>query len=143
MWRHVDASTASRRSTTSPSSSRSQAPNVYFVRTIADSPSAILPKHVLAGQTRDQVNKGDFKHKSPIGTGPFKLKEIVPDQFISFEANPNYYDGRPNVDTVIYKAITSETAPAQLQSGELDIALNVGATNFDRLSAREHPGRAA
>jgi peptide/nickel transport system substrate-binding protein len=111
------------------------APDVYFVRTMADAPSVLLPKHILEGQTRDQINKGDFKNKSPIGTGPFKLKEIVPDQFISFEANPDYYGGRPKVDTLIYKAITSDTALAQLESGDLDIALNVGATNFDRLSS--------
>ena len=49
-------------------------------------------------------------------------------------ANPTYYKGRPNLDKVIYKAITPETATAQIQSGELDIFLAAGAANFDLLS---------
>jgi peptide/nickel transport system substrate-binding protein len=111
-----------------------EAPDVFFLRTMVDAPSVIMPAHILAGQTADQINKGDFKNKNPIGTGPFKLKEIVPDQYISFEANPDYYLGRPKLDTVFYKQLKNETALAQLESGELDIALNVGATNADPLS---------
>ena len=109
-------------------------PDVFFLRTMADAPSVILPEHILTGQTLDQINKGDFKNKSPIGTGPFTVKQIVPDQFIEFDANPDYYLGRPKLDSIFYKAINTDTALAQLQSGDLDIALNVGATNFDPLS---------
>jgi peptide/nickel transport system substrate-binding protein len=102
---------------------------------MVDAPSVIVPEHLLKGQTLEQINKGDFKNKSPIGTGPFKLKEIAPDQFVSFEANPDYYLGKPKLDTVFYKQVQAETALAQLESGELDAAFNVGATNADPLSA--------
>ena len=112
-----------------------EAPDVFFLRTMVDAPSVIMPEHLLKGQTLDQINKGDFKNKTPIGTGPFKLKEIAPDQFVSFEANPDYYLGKPKLDTVFYKQVTPETALAQLESGELDAAFNVGATNADPLSA--------
>jgi ABC-type transport system substrate-binding protein len=112
-----------------------EAPDVFFLRTMVDAPSVILPEHLLKGQTLDQINKGDFKNKAPVGTGPFKLEEIAPDQFISFEANPDYYGGRPNLDELFYRQVTPETALAQLESGELDVALNVGATNADPLSA--------
>jgi peptide/nickel transport system substrate-binding protein len=111
-----------------------EAPDVFFLRAMVDAPSVIMPAHILAGQTHDQITKSDFKLKNPVGTGPFKLKEIVPDQYISFEANPDYYAGRPKLDTVFYKAIKTETALAQLESGELDAAFNVGASNFDALS---------
>jgi peptide/nickel transport system substrate-binding protein len=110
------------------------APDVFFIRTMVDAPSVILPAHILAGQTADQVAKGDFTNKAPVGTGPFKFKEYAPDQFISFEANPDYYGGRPKVDTLFYKIIKTETALAQLESGELDAAFNVGSSNFDPLS---------
>jgi peptide/nickel transport system substrate-binding protein len=112
-----------------------EAPDVFFLRTMADAPSVILPEHLLKGQTLEQINKGDFKNKAPVGTGPFKLKQIAPDQFISFDANPDYYGGRPKLDGLFYKQVTPETALAQLESGELDVALNVGATNADPLSA--------
>jgi peptide/nickel transport system substrate-binding protein len=93
-----------------------------------------MPAHILQGQTADQINKSDFKNKSPIGTGPFSVKAIVPDQYIEFDANPDYYGGKPKLDTIFYKAIKTDTALAQVESGELDIALNVGATNKDPLS---------
>ena len=101
---------------------------------MVDAPSVIMPAHILAGQTADQINKSDFKNKTPVGTGPFTVKAIVPDQYIEFDANPDYYGGRPKLDSVFYKAIKTETALAQVESGELDIALNVGASNFEPLS---------
>lgn len=111
-----------------------ETPDVFFLRSMADAPSVILPKHLLVGQTRDQITKNDFTNKNPVGTGPFKLKEIAPDQFISFSANPDYYGGKPKLDTVFYKAIKAETALAQIESGELDAIFNAGASNLDRLS---------
>lgn len=111
------------------------APNVEFLRTLADAPSSIMPKHLLAGQTRGEILKGDFMNKSPVGTGPFTLGQVVPDQFIEFIASPGYYKGPPKLEKIIYKAITTDTALAQIESGELDIILNAGASNFDRLSA--------
>lgn len=112
-------------------------PNVTFLRTLADAPSSIMPQHLLAGQTADQINKGDFKNKIPIGTGPFTLGQVVPDQFMEFVANANYYKGAPKLDKVIYKQVTPETALAQIETGELDIILNAGASNYDRLSKIE------
>jgi len=111
-----------------------EAPDVFFLRSMADAPSVIMPAHLLQGQTADQINKGDFKNKTPIGTGPFTVKAIVPDQYVEFDANPDYYGGRPKLDSIFYKAVKTDTALAQLESGELDVALNVGATNFDPLS---------
>ena len=101
---------------------------------MVDAPSVIMPEHLLTGQTLDQINKGDFKNKQPIGTGPFTVKAIVPDQYIEFDANPDYYGGKPKLDSVFYKHINTDTALAQLESGDLDVALNVGATNADPLS---------
>ena len=54
-----------------------EAPDVFFLRTMVDAPSVIMPAHILQGQTADQINKSDFKNKQPIGTGPFTLKAIV------------------------------------------------------------------
>lgn len=110
------------------------APDVTFLRFLADAPSVILPKHLLAGQTASQINQGDFKNKTPVGSGAFTLGQVVADQFTEFIANPNYYKGAPKVEKLIYKQITPETALAQIETGELDVILNAGASNFDRLS---------
>lgn len=110
-----------------------EAPNALFLRNLADAPSSVMPEHVLAGMTADEINTGEFKTSKPIGTGPYSIVQVVPDQYVEFAANPNYFKGAPNIEHLFYKAITPETALAQLETGELDIALNVGATNKERL----------
>ena len=111
------------------------APNALFLRNLADAPSSIMPEHVLGGMTADEINQSEFKTSKPIGTGPYSMVSVQPDQYVEFAANPSYFKGAPNVEHLFYKAITPETALAQLETGELDIALNVGAANRERLQA--------
>lgn len=109
------------------------APNALFLRNLADAPSSIMPEHILAGQSADEINQGAFKNSTPVGTGPYTMVRVEPDQFVEFAANPTYFKGAPQIGSFFYKAITPETALAQLESGELDIALNVGSANKERL----------
>jgi peptide/nickel transport system substrate-binding protein len=61
--------------------------------------------------------------KRPIGTGPFKFKEKVPGDHVLFEANPDYFMGRPYLDFVLAKVIPDRnTRVAQLKAGDLDLA---------------------
>jgi peptide/nickel transport system substrate-binding protein len=81
----------------------------------------MAPKHLLEGQDLNTLT--DYIQK-PIGTGPFKIKEIVKGSFISMEAFADYYDGRPNLDGIVYKIIPEiNTQVAQLRTGELDLAV--------------------
>ena len=115
-------------------------PNANFMRFMADAPSSMMPKHLLAGQTADQINKGEFKTK-PVGTGPYKMVSVRPGQFVELAANPAYFKGAPKIAKFFYMDITPETALAQLQSGQLDIALNVGVTNLEvQVTSHRWPG---
>ena len=128
-------SRASRSSTTTRSSSCSRRRTSSSCARMADAPSVILPKHLLVGQTLDQINKGDFKNKAP---DRHRAVQAQGDR-----ARPVHQRSRPTPTTtaasrsstpLFYKAIKTETALAQLESGELDVVLNAGASNFDRLS---------
>lgn len=56
----------------------------------------------------------------PVGTGPFVLKELRPDQAI-FEARSDYWGPAPQVKTFIVRHVEDENARAQqLRSGEGD-----------------------
>jgi peptide/nickel transport system substrate-binding protein len=83
--------------------------------------------------TADEINQSDFKLSNPVGTGPYSMVRVEPDQFVEFAANPDYFKGAPEIERFFYMSITPETALAQLETGELDIALNVGAANQERL----------
>lgn len=80
----------------------------------------ILPKHIL--ETCDNIETCDF-NQHPVGTGPFKLVEYVPDQRVVEEAHDDYFQGKPGVRRVVRLAYPNEQAAlAALKSGEIDVA---------------------
>jgi len=63
----------------------------------------------------------------PVGTGPFRFVERVPQDHTTFERNPDYWAaGLPYADRLVFRAITSDPARiANLKSGDVDIVANV------------------
>jgi peptide/nickel transport system substrate-binding protein len=59
--------------------------------------------------------------KTPMGFGPFKVKNIVPGEMIEFERFDDYWQGKPLLDGVVYKVIDPALASGLLESGEVDI----------------------
>ncbi len=59
----------------------------------------------------------------PVGTGPFKFKEWVPNDHFTAERNPDYWrKGLPHLDAVTYRPITDAQQRANaLQAGNIDI----------------------
>ena len=109
----------------------------------------ILPEHIWRGQDPLSGELSQFQGK--IGTGPFKLVEIVPGESYTFEANKDYYRGNPRVDTLVAKivkdrtqqfnqlrteaagAVLSSVPPAQVKElqDDPDIALAQGSDFFN------------
>ncbi|HFB84122.1 peptide-binding protein [Thermosulfuriphilus ammonigenes] len=77
----------------------------------------ILPKHILEGQ---DITKTDFG-RHPVGLGPYRLKEWLPQQRIVLEANSHYFEGRPCLDYYIQRVIPDPaTMFLELRAGKLD-----------------------
>jgi peptide/nickel transport system substrate-binding protein len=80
---------------------------------------------VFAIQDKDYLdaNGGDSAKMSaaPNGTGPYKVKEWVRGDHITFEANPDYWGGAPKNKTLIFRW-SAEAAQRllELQSGTVD-----------------------
>lgn len=85
----------------------------------------ILPKHVWEGVT----DPGTRTEELPVGTGPYRLAEINPDQQYRFEANEDYFKGMPLVDELLMPIIQEPSAAfAALQTGDVDyVARNIPA----------------
>ena len=80
---------------------------------------SILPEHLLAGE---DMWESDY-FRAPVGTGPYKLTQWDVGQAIVMTKNEDYFDGAANIDTIIFKIVTDDTAKAlQLRNGELDLA---------------------
>jgi peptide/nickel transport system substrate-binding protein len=81
----------------------------------------ILPAHLLQSYApKDLINPTAFL-QHPVGTGPFKFKEFVPNSHVTLVANAAYFEGRPRLDALIFKVIADlDVQVAQLQTGALD-----------------------
>jgi peptide/nickel transport system substrate-binding protein len=92
----------------------------------------ITPKHILEGQDLNEIP--DYV-SMPIGTGPFMVREYIHGDRLVADAFDDYFEGRPNVDTIIYRVIPDlNVVVAQLLTGELDLA-QVEPLNVDTLTA--------
>lgn len=75
--------------------------------------------------------------QNPIGAGPFKMINRVPNGEIVFEAFEDYWDeGKPYLDKLIVKIISDENARLNaLKSGEVDFAFNFSPNNIEHLKS--------
>ncbi|WP_424859968.1 MULTISPECIES: ABC transporter substrate-binding protein [unclassified Tepidimonas] len=89
-----------------------------------------------ATEPRDiKGNEETFAHRNAMGTGPYILKEWVPDQRMVLERNPNYWGKLDtNVTQIVYNPIKSDaTRMAALLSGEVDFVLDPTPQDLPRL----------
>jgi len=78
----------------------------------------ILPAHLLGGTPPERWASSAFG-RSLIGTGPYRLAELDERRAL-LEANPDYFDGRPYLDTIELRFIAApEAALAALGRGEI------------------------
>ena len=97
---------------------------------------ACWPKHLLEKLDPKQINSWDFFWANPTGCGPYRHVRTVPHTMMEFEANPDYFRGRPRIERVILKFTgwsQMSTIP-ELLSGSVDAAVPDGGR--DTLSAR-------
>jgi len=112
-------------------------PNGAFLNTLLNFRNYILPQQVLGDvskMTSDQFQKLDFWQKPTVSIGPMKWVETVPDQYLAFEKNPDWYGPSLKFDKLIVKPIDASVAATQLSSGDLDIA-TVGFADLSTLEA--------
>ncbi len=89
-----------------------------FARSLVTWAGAILPKHVLAGQ--DLMNTRYARE--PVGAGPYRLAAWEAGRRLVLEVNPDYFEGRPYIDQVVYRIIPdTATMFLELKAGNLDM----------------------
>jgi peptide/nickel transport system substrate-binding protein len=110
----------------------------YTVNIITNVPDATLLGALVGARIRPpkyfaEVGAERFG-QAPIGTGPFKLVEFVPDQHVILERNDDYWGDVPLLDTVEFVEMTeASTRMAALEAGEVDLAQNMPVDQVQRL----------
>ncbi|NLX62383.1 MAG: peptide ABC transporter substrate-binding protein [Tissierellia bacterium] len=90
----------------------------------------IIPRHIFV----DSIENGRSYERAlvaedyiPIGTGPFKFVSYEKYKNIQLEANENYREGRPYIDTIIGMILDDkELALISFETGQTDLAFSVG-----------------
>ncbi len=109
-----------------------QRPYVPFLSSLAIINFAVVPKEEV--EKAEAKVKGSFS-KQPIGSGPFKLAEWLPDSYIRIEANADYFRGPPRVKSIVYKVIPDLTTQFEAyKNDEIDTS-GVPIGNLHRVMA--------
>jgi peptide/nickel transport system substrate-binding protein len=98
----------------------------------------ILPEHVWSEIDGKEVRSypNEPSDGQPIvGSGPYTLVERQKGQFLRFEANPDYWRGKPAFDELVFRVYKNDDALGQaLRKGEVDFAHDMQANVFDAVS---------
>ena len=111
------------------------ASNSVFLENLTDPAHVIMPKHVLSSIPGDQLATSDFATgKAVVGSGPYTVASFTPDQTIEFAANSSYFAGAPQIAKLFFRLkVSPDVAAAQVQSGELGLALELKPTDLQVL----------
>ncbi|MDK2779909.1 MAG: peptide/nickel transport system substrate-binding protein [Trichococcus sp.] len=82
-----------------------------------------LPRHQLESIPVSEMVHSSQLREQPVGTGPFRLKAIVPGESALFEANEYYWKGKPKLDNILVEVVGSETIVAEMEAGNYDVAV--------------------
>jgi len=91
----------------------------------------IFPKHIWEKVDVAKASEATDLLRAPIGTGPFKLTKFVPDQYIEFTRNNDYWGGVPKLGKLILQKTNQDVVQAQLLKGEIDQAYMVNLKKAD------------
>ncbi|WP_018755783.1 oligopeptide ABC transporter substrate-binding protein [Paenibacillus terrigena] len=94
--------------------------NKAAVNTLDNLWSSPMNKKYYEGVPVAKMDSSDQVRKNPIGLGPFKVKKIQPGEFVELERFDDYWQGKPYLDTIVYKVIDDKLATSLLEKGEID-----------------------
>ena len=95
------------------------APKPYFLYKLTYSTAFVVD--------RENVESGEEWYRQPNGTGPYRLREWVRFERIVYEANPDFYLGKPSIPYVVYQ-LYSGIGIRLYESDQIDIT---GISRFD------------
>ncbi|QEY65559.1 ABC transporter substrate-binding protein [Metapseudomonas lalkuanensis] len=83
---------------------------------------------IYSAEYADQLMKAgtpSMLNAQPIGTGPFVFRRFQKDAAVRYAANPDYFDGKPGVDGLVFAITPDANVRLQkLRRGECQIALS-------------------
>ncbi len=105
--------------------------DVSFVARIGWYATFIMPEHIY---NNGEAWLDNDAAKNPVGSGPFMLEEHRQGEYTTLVKNPDYHDGEPYLDKIIYSIIPDDTTAVQaLINGEVDMLEVVPSSSVNQL----------
>ena len=95
----------------------------YSVTFTLKAPSASFPINLIMGIV--PVGTGAEAARSPVGSGPYRLAEFVPDDHVTLSPFEDAYGGAPANAGLLFKVVPDETMRGlELRKGSVDLVVN-------------------
>lgn len=95
----------------------------YTVEIRLKTPAGSFPINLVMGIV--QAGSGGANARAPIGTGPYRLAQFVPDDRVVLTPFEQHYRGRPNNDGLVLKVVPDDTMRGlELRKGTVDLVVN-------------------
>ena len=111
----------------------------YTIQFRTNGPYPLLPIdlstiQIVSSENPDATTEDYNSGAASIGSGPYKFVSYTPGESIVLEANPDYWGGAPQFDTVTYRPISSDAARvAALLAGDVDVISGVPTSDISTL----------
>jgi peptide/nickel transport system substrate-binding protein len=83
------------------------------------------PKHLWSKFSAEELSSIDIASRTPVGWGPYMVKEWIPNDHITLIKNPYYFrlrDGYPKIDEIHFRFISEpDVALSELIAGRCDV----------------------
>jgi ABC-type transport system substrate-binding protein len=135
----LDKDTASGRRSSYTLIKEVQTPDDGTVRFVTDPPTPDFPFLMADGSAKiispTALQKfGKDLGRNPVGTGPYKFVEWVPNQHVVAEVNPDYWGPKPKVKRFVYRPIPEASGRVvALRTGEADVVLGIPPADVEAL----------
>jgi peptide/nickel transport system substrate-binding protein len=102
-------------------------------------PIPIMPQHIWKDISEEEVKTYPNEPPNVVGSGPFRLLEgKAGGSVVRFEANPDYWQGAPNIDEVVFRIFNAEDPAVQaLKIGEIDFLVGLSVSSINALEGVE------
>ena len=80
-----------------------------FAKALTNWGTWMLPRHLLETYVREgRIREAPQNWTAPVGTGPYRFKELRSGEKIVLVSNPDYWEGRPYISRIVYRIIPSQ-----------------------------------
>ncbi|WP_420325951.1 ABC transporter substrate-binding protein [Mameliella sp.] len=96
------------------------------------------PTGLIVSPAAVEQHGSDFG-RNPSGTGPFTFAEWRSNEAVVIEGNPDYWDGPPDLQAVVFRPITdANTRTAEMLAGGIDLMVEVPPVALSEFQGAEY-----